>query len=330
MISIIVPVYRVEAYLHRCLDSILGQSYGDYELILVDDGSPDRSGAICDAYAAGDNRIHVIHKQNGGVSAARNSGIEWVMANSSSQWLTFIDSDDWVHRDYLKVLMDAAQAHHVDVSMCGLYWTECFCEDAPLEPVKPVLLDGDQTFAQYYDICNCIYNKLFRRELFGNVRFPEDKAYAEDASVTPRLLCAAEKIAVVPQNLYYYFGNPEGAVRAKWSERKLQAIEVHEWRLQFFREQGCMAAYRRQKEGYVEELTEKIRNLLDSRESEQDYQDTLVMLREKLRIALKSAREDGMAPFNRENLWCYLYAMKTDAVWKAARKLHKLYRKVKK
>ena len=93
-ISVIVPVYKVENFLHRCVDSILAQTFTDFELILVDDGSPDGCGEICDAYAREDSRIHVIHQKNGGLSAARNTGIDWVLENSDSRWLAFVDSDD--------------------------------------------------------------------------------------------------------------------------------------------------------------------------------------------------------------------------------------------
>ena len=99
MISVIVPVYKVEKYLHRCVDGILSQSFTDFKLILVDDGSPDDCGKICDDYAKKDNRISVIHKENGGLSSARNAGLDWVFANSKSEYVTFIDSDDWVDTD---------------------------------------------------------------------------------------------------------------------------------------------------------------------------------------------------------------------------------------
>lgn len=108
-ISVIVPVYKVEKFLHRCVDSLLCQSFESFELILVDDGSPDHSGAICDTYAEKDPRIHVIHQKNGGLSAARNTGIDFVMANSNSHWLAFVDSDDWVHPDFLKRLYSVAE-----------------------------------------------------------------------------------------------------------------------------------------------------------------------------------------------------------------------------
>ena len=106
-ISVIVPVYKVEETIGKCIESILNQTYPDFELILIDDGSPDRSGVICDEYSKKDGRIKVIHKKNAGVSSARNAGIEWVLENSDSEWISFVDSDDWVHSDYLSKLYGA-------------------------------------------------------------------------------------------------------------------------------------------------------------------------------------------------------------------------------
>ena len=123
-ISVIVPVYKVEQFLHRCVESILRQSFYNFELILVDDGSPDSCGEICDAYAAGDNRIHVIHQKNGGLSAARNTGIDYVMKSSDSHWIAFVDSDDWIHPDYLKVLYTTAQKTCCKISACGFFRRE--------------------------------------------------------------------------------------------------------------------------------------------------------------------------------------------------------------
>ena len=107
LISIVVPIYKVEKYIHRCIESILAQTFTDFDLILVDDGSPDNCGKICDEYAVKDKRIHVIHKENGGLSDARNAGIDWAFANSDSEWITFIDSDDWIHPKYLETLYNA-------------------------------------------------------------------------------------------------------------------------------------------------------------------------------------------------------------------------------
>ena len=118
-ISIIVPVYKVEPYLRRCVDSILNQSFLDFDLILVDDGSPDTCGVICDEYAAKDSRVHVIHQKNGGLSAARNAGIDWAFAHSDSSWLTFVDSDDWIHPQMLEALHNAVRKDDTSVAVCG-------------------------------------------------------------------------------------------------------------------------------------------------------------------------------------------------------------------
>ena len=119
-ISVIVPVYKVEKYLNRCVDSILAQTLSDFELILVDDGSPDNCGIICDDYQSKDNRVVVIHKENGGLSDARNKGIERALTNGESEWITFIDSDDYVNERYLELLFSAAINNQVDLSCCGL------------------------------------------------------------------------------------------------------------------------------------------------------------------------------------------------------------------
>ncbi len=327
-ISIVVPAYKVEPYLHRCVDSILGQSYDDFDLILVDDGSPDNCGAICDDYAAKDSRIHVIHQVNRGLSAARNAGIDWAFANSDSQWLCFVDSDDWVHRDYLRLLLEAVQSHGADISICESQRTAVRCEDAPLSSVHSECMDPDSVFFQRYELCTCAWNKLYRKELFRKIRYPVGKLY-EDAYTTHLVLFATEKIAVVSASLYYYFENQESITRSGWSDRKLQSIEAHELRMAYLKEHGFSQAYRRQKGAYVEELVIKIRELLESRERPQDEKDILRLLQNKLRSGLKSACQADIFPFNRENMWAYLYAMKTDAVWKTARAAQKVYHKLK-
>ena len=118
LVSVIVPVYKVEKYLRRCIDSILNQTFTGFNLILVDDGSPDNCGLICDEYAEKDNRIHVIHKKNGGLSDARNAGLEWYFEHSDSKWLTFIDSDDWIHPRYLEGLLEAERIYSTDIVVC--------------------------------------------------------------------------------------------------------------------------------------------------------------------------------------------------------------------
>ena len=119
-ISVIVPIYKVEPYLRQCFDSIVGQTYRNLEIILIDDGSPDNCGAICNEYAERDNRVTVIHKQNGGLSAARNDGI----AATTGDWIAFVDSDDWIETDYYEKLLAAVEIRNSDIVISGCFLME--------------------------------------------------------------------------------------------------------------------------------------------------------------------------------------------------------------
>ena len=327
-ISVIVPVYKVEPYLQRCVDSILNQSYRDFELILVDDGSPDHCGAMCDEYAKTDSQIHVIHRENGGLSAARNTGIDWSFANSDSQWFAFIDSDDWVHRDYLQMLITAAEKGDCPIATCGLYWTEKSCPDPDYSRAKPEILDAEQAFVKHQEKCTPACAKLIFKELMDGLRFPLGKLH-EDAYITHKMLFAAKKVAVFQEKLYYYYCNPGSITRAKWSDRKLDCIEAHELRMEYFLEHGYLKAYDREQEIYVEELTDKLLHISDSPGWEKQHRATFDMLRKKLRTALKKARKDGLVRWNGETMWAYFLAMHTDVVWKSLRIAQKTYHKIR-
>lgn len=228
-ISVIVPVYNVEKYLNRCIDSILAQTFTDFELILVDDGSPDNCGKICDEYAAKDSRIHVIHKANGGLSDARNAGIDWTFANSDSEWITFIDSDDWVHPQYLAVLLQACLKHSLKISSARLKqvpdpdYISCFdlikCV-ATKEKIQDVYTLFNKTVASY--ACGRLYNK----DCFNAIRFPKGKAY-EDLFTIYKVFLKHDYIAFVSEELYFYFINPESISR-KWSSSKFDIFEAYD------------------------------------------------------------------------------------------------------
>lgn len=179
-LSIIVPVYKVEKYLPKCIDSILAQTFRDFELILVDDGSPDNCGAICDEYAARDSRIKVIHQENAGVSAARNAGLDI----ATGTYLGFVDSDDWIEPELYETMIAQMGETQADVVACGIdYRSENgeFIRDG---------LTSDQWY-QDRDLLACVYgmpnplgggccNKLFRRSVVGNCRFQKSVSLAED------------------------------------------------------------------------------------------------------------------------------------------------------
>lgn len=225
-ISVIVPVYKVEQYIHRCIDSIQRQTYFNFELILVDDGSPDNCGEICDEYARRDSRIRVIHQKNGGLSVVRNTGIEYVLANSDAEWLTFIDSDDWIHKKYLEYLLNGALQYNVPISMCWAKITDG-------EEIEPECFDVYLRTAEDAYTCNGQFilamacGRLYRKELFSQYRFPQGKLW-EDMYVIHKILFQTPEVAVIEQPLYYYYRNPESIVRSKWSVKKLDSVNAYE------------------------------------------------------------------------------------------------------
>ena len=236
LISIIVPVYDVEKYLPRCIDSIIEQTYTDFDVILVDDGSPDQSGVLCDAYAQQDPRIHVIHQINGGLSAARNTGINWAFQHSSSQWLTFIDSDDWIHPLYLEVLLEAAGIHHVAISIGDAFWTEK--EPLPKEISKDSKLWRTRNYYLKHTVnATVAWGKLYKKKCFENICFPKGRIH-EDEYVTYRILFQHEFIAVASAPLYAYYQNPNGIMKRAWTSNRLDAIDALEEQINFFLEQG--------------------------------------------------------------------------------------------
>lgn len=207
MISIIVPVYNAEKYLHRCIDSILAQSYTDFELLLIDDGSPDNSGAICDEYASKDTRIRVFHKKNGGVSSARNVGLD----NAKGDWVTFIDSDDWIETDYL---MKMAVFLDVDMVVCSVNLTNgCLLvmEDIVCTPV---------TFLENYidsPMVRAPWGALLNRNLINEnkIRFDSQIRYGEDLIFNMQYLLCVSTIKLLSFIGYNYYQYQEGELLAK-------------------------------------------------------------------------------------------------------------------
>lgn len=207
MISVVIPVYRVERYLEKCLDSVLNQTFKDLEIILVDDGSPDRCPEICDEYAKCDERIKVIHKNNGGLSSARNAGIE----KASGEWISFIDSDDYIANDMLENLFNAASNAEADISMCNFLCidtdgnTSRFLEDRKL--LENEIITGHEALLRLFDkghVCYTIaWNKLYRHKLFESIRYPEGKIH-EDEFVIHHLYALARKVVCIDYTGYFY------------------------------------------------------------------------------------------------------------------------------
>ena len=234
LISVIVPVYKVEKYIHRCVDSILAQTFTDFELILVDDGSPDNCGIICDEYALKDNRIHVIHKENGGLSDARNAGIDWAFENSNSEWLTFIDSDDWVHPNYLDLMIKAAMAHNSTMVVCGYEDKHVFEPYESINECEINIVDTEDFYVDYHTIATVAWGKIYKKFYFQQIRYPYGKL-EEDEFVTYRLLFQNKTIVYVNKPMYFYFQNEEGIMQSGWSEQKLGILEAYDNQFYYFK-----------------------------------------------------------------------------------------------
>ena len=236
-ISVIVAVYKMPEYLPRCIAGILNQSFRDLELILVDDGSPDNCGEICDAYAAKDPRVHVIHKKNAGVCAARNTGLDWVYENSDSQWIFFHDNDDWIHPETLERLLSAARELSAEISICGYQETAGADPVIPEEALLPASWTPKDFYIRHHVNATVCWGKLYSRKVFSGKRYPPGK-YIEDEFLTYRLLFSCDHLAVIPAPLYAYFVNPAGISKKAWVPKRLDAWEAFEQQLAFFREMG--------------------------------------------------------------------------------------------
>lgn len=298
-VSVIVPVYKVEKYIKRCVNSILSQTFKDFELILVDDGSPDNCGAICDEYALKDNRIHVIHQNNRGLSAARNAGIDWAFMNSDTQWLTFIDSDDWVHEQYLEALYSAAIQNNTAISACAFEETDGDLIYVNSNQLKGQIWDPDHFYSRYNVYATIACAKLYKKECFYDIRYPEGKIH-EDEFVTYKILFPCKEITFIEAPLYAYFVNSNGITKSVWTPNKLLSIQAAEEQLNYFRVNGFKAAWKRRIESYVCVIAKQIKDLNDcSIDLQKQYKGKL---KKKLKKALFKYRKQ--ISFN-ENQWIF-------------------------
>ena len=235
-ISIIVPIYKVEIYLRKCVDSIVNQTYKNIEILLIDDGSPDNCGIICDEYAKKDERIKVIHKKNGGLSDARNYGIE----ASSGDYIMFVDSDDYISKDMCEILLKKALENNADIVSCNFkeIYIDNFEEEINKQSIKKSLeiyTNLEVIYKYFFDYTidiNVVWNKLYKREIFfenENIRFPKGKLHEDDYTVC-KLYYYANKIVIINDVLYYYIRRRD-SITGRFSEinilDKIDAIIEH-------------------------------------------------------------------------------------------------------
>lgn len=223
LVSIIVPIYKVEPYLRRCLDSIVNQTYTNLEVILVDDGSPDNCPQICDEYAVKDRRIVVIHKKNGGLSDARNAGLDIC----KGEYVSFVDSDDWVDEKYIEILLDLVIKENADIAIGENIQTKQVVQKQNIKSITKTYSHKEalfHLFSQNHLAFIVSWGKIYKRNLFSTLRFPIGK-FHEDEFTTYLLFNKSKKISYTSIILYFYFQRPNSIMGNQHPHDLLEAEE---------------------------------------------------------------------------------------------------------
>ena len=271
LISVIVPVYNVEKYLSKCINSILNQTIKNLEIILVDDGSLDNSGKICDEFAQKDNRIIVIHKENNGLSSARNAGLEI----AKGKYIGFVDSDDWLDEYMYETLLKLIKDNNSDISCCKFFKATNDDEKCPHvsnESIKSFSnIEGLNNF--YNDLYTqtvVAWNKLYARKLFDNVIYPVGKIH-EDEGTTYKLFYKANKITYTNIPLYYYRTTPNSITTSKFNKKRLAILDVYDEKIKFIKSINNDSLYSKTLKWYLFTLINCYFECLNNMEDNQKY-----------------------------------------------------------
>lgn len=235
-VSIVVPIYNVEQYLCTCIDTLLAQTLQDIEIILVNDGATDKSPTICDTYASQDSRIIVIHKENGGLSDARNAGIEV----AQGEYIAFLDSDDWVESHFYQYLYELIQKTGADIAQCD--YIEAYTENVKInfkEPIKESMYTGVEAlsllYGKEYVKTVVVWNKLYHRNLFKHIRYPKGKVH-EDEFTTYKVIHQAKQLVNSNVPMVYY-RQREGSIMAQgFNEKRLHVLEAWKEKRDYFKQ----------------------------------------------------------------------------------------------
>lgn len=226
LVSVIIPVYKVEKYLKQCVESVTKQTYQNLEIILVDDGSPDLCHQICDELAQKDNRIKVIHKSNGGLSSARNAGLDVC----TGEYITFVDSDDFLDKDFILISLNKLKEFNVDTVFAGVEEHKIKDDKEILNSIgyeDEIVLSGEEKFKELYIASQFSFvmsvSKLFKREVFASLRFPLDRIH-EDNAVILDILKNSKSVLLIKENLYHYIRREGSITTSKISEKRIQSL----------------------------------------------------------------------------------------------------------
>lgn len=321
-IGIIVPVYNTDKYISRCIESIFDQTFSDFELLLVDDGSTDKSREICEQYAKSDSRVKVFHQSNQGQGVARNKALDWMYANSSCEWICFVDSDDWLHPKMLEYLYQTAKQYNSKISICQFEKKAEAVSDNEIGQLTVKLYQTEEFYC-----CNSLHSvvvwgKLYHRDCFDELRFPEIRA-CEDAFVAYRTLFQFDTIPVIEMPLYIYFLSPVSTMRSVWKPKRLLALAAREEQLEYFKEQHYEEAYKCCAKQYIQTIAGELQELAKSDKAAQNQYGK--SLRRKLRKEIRTHK--NQCPF-RDNEWIFeqAYPGFMQIYWIVTAWLHKLRR----
>lgn len=224
LVSVIVPIYNVEKYLHQCVNSIIKQTYTNIEIILVDDGSPDNCPAICDDYKRLDSRIKVIHKANGGLSDARNVGTEM----AQGEYVTYVDSDDWIDRNYVKTLLELAIRYNAEMSICAAKRTKSRNEMESVRKSNETFWTKKKALKKmlYQDgLDTGAWGRLTKIDIAKKHKFPKGMLF-EDLATTYKYIFECEIVAYTNKRLYYYYQNQQSITRTRASQKRLDIVPI--------------------------------------------------------------------------------------------------------
>lgn len=224
LITIVIPIYNVEKYISRCIDSVINQTYQNIEIILIDDGSPDNCPLICDDYQKMDKRIKVIHKENGGLSDARNVGIK----NATGKYITFIDSDDYIENDYIEYLYSLIRKYHTNISICANYLIKKNKTKSSGTGYKEMILEQKECIKRMllnHGFSVSAWSKLYNISLFKDIEYPKGKIF-EDNGTTYKLIMKCKNIAYGEKAKYCYIIRDDSITTSNFNEKKMALIEL--------------------------------------------------------------------------------------------------------
>ena len=318
-IGIIIPIYKVELYLDRCIKSVLNQTFTNFDLILVDDGSPDNCPKLCDEWAKKDNRIKVIHKSNGGLSDARNTGLNWLYENSNFEWITFIDSDDWIHKEMLMILYNAATKYNKKISVCNYESTDGNDPIVNIKNIDSKIYNVEEFCVKHTLNFTIACAKLYHKDCFKNIRYPIGKIH-EDEFTTYRVMFQESSILYVNLPLYAYYNNFDGITKSNWKPSRLDALEAVQQQIYYFESNNYVEACKKSKIKYIRILASQITMI-----KEKEFYKYKRELRLQLKKTIRKYVKEGIISFNNDKFYFTIaYPHIMNLFWKINGQIDKI------